>query len=45
MKQHCVVTHTVCQTEIPALLDIWFANTSVRVCPQKFAYPYIFVKT
>jgi len=45
MKQHCVLTHTVYQTEIPALLDSWFTNTPVRVCTQKIACPYIFVKT
>jgi len=27
MKWQYVVTHTVCQTEISALLDTWFKNT------------------
>jgi len=45
IKQHCGLTHTVCQTEIPALLDSWFTKASVKVCPQKIACPYIFVKT
>jgi hypothetical protein len=37
MKQQFVVTHTIRQTEIPTLLDIWVANTtSVKIMyPQK----------
>ena len=27
MKQQFAVTHTLCQTEIPALLDSWATNT------------------
>jgi hypothetical protein len=27
MQQHFVVTHTIRQTEIPALLDSWVAST------------------
>jgi hypothetical protein len=27
MKQQFAVTHTICQTEIPALQDSWFTNT------------------
>jgi hypothetical protein len=36
MKRQFVITRTVCQTEIPALLDSWVTNTpSVeRLCPQ-----------
>jgi len=28
MKREIVVTHTIHQTEIPALLDIWVTNIS-----------------
>jgi len=46
MKQQFSVTHTIHQTVIPALLDIWFTNTSVKMlCPQKEICPYIFIKT
>jgi hypothetical protein len=47
MKQQFAVTHTICQSEIPALLDSWVTNTpSVKILhPQKIAIPYIFVKT
>jgi len=45
MQQQLVVTHTIRQTEIPALLDSWVTNaSSVKVlCPQQIACPYIFV--
>jgi len=49
MKQQFVITHTVHQTEIPALLDSWVTNTpSVKIWyshKKKNAFPYIFVKT
>jgi len=46
MKQQFVITHTISQTDIPALLHIWITITlSVKMCPQRIAYPYIFVKT
>jgi hypothetical protein len=47
MEHQFVVTHTVHQTEIPALLDSWVRNTpSVKMLrPQKIACPYISVKT
>ena len=37
MKQQFVVTHTIRQTEIPALLDDWLTNTPCvkMLCPQK----------
>jgi len=37
MKQQFAVTHTVRQTELPALLDSWFTNIpSVKMlCQQK----------
>jgi hypothetical protein len=37
MKQQFVVTHTIHQTEIPALLDSWVKNTSSvkMLCAQK----------
>ena len=37
MKEQVVVTHTVCQIEIPTLLDSWDINTpSVKILyPQK----------
>ena len=46
MKQQIVVTHSIRQNEIPALLDSWVTNTpSVKILhPQKIASPYIFVK-
>jgi len=46
MKQQFVITHTMHQTELPALLDSWVTNTpSVKMLyPQKKIY-YIFVKT
>jgi len=28
IEQQFVITHTICQTEIPALLDRWVTNTS-----------------
>ena len=49
MKQQFVVTHTIRQIKIPALLDSWVTNTpSVKMlCPQKeiASSSYIFVKT
>jgi hypothetical protein len=42
MQQQLVVTHTIRQTEIPALLDSWVTNApSVKMfCPQQIACPY-----
>jgi hypothetical protein len=36
MKWQFVITQTICQTEIPALLDSWVTNTpSVKIlCPH-----------
>ena len=47
MKRQFVVTHTIRQTEMPALLDSCVTNTpSVKTFyPQKIASPYIFIKT
>jgi len=47
MKKQVVVTHTIHQTEISALLDSCVKNTtSVKMpCPQKIASTCIFVKT
>lgn len=46
MKQRFFLTHTICQTEIPAILESWVTNTtSVKnLCPQIIAFPHIFVK-
>jgi hypothetical protein len=42
-KQQFVLTHTIRQSEIPALLDSWITNTSsVKMLPpQKIAWSYI----
>ena len=48
MKQQFFLTHTIHQTEIPALLDSWVTNTQIvkMLCPQqKIACPHIFLKT
>jgi hypothetical protein len=50
MRRQFVVTHTIRQTQILALLDSWVTDApSVKMlCPQKKkknASPYIFVKT
>jgi hypothetical protein len=47
MKQQLVVTHTIHQTEVPALEDSWVTNIpSIKMsCPQKIAFPYISLKT
>ena len=46
MSRQFAVTQTLRQTEISALLDSWVTNTpSVKMYPQKIAFPYIFVKT
>jgi len=47
MTEKCVVTHTARQTEIAALPDSWLTNTPCvkTLCPQKIAFPYIFVQT
>jgi len=46
MKQRFVVTHTIRQTEILALVDSCVTNTpSVKIYTQKFAYLYSFVRT
>jgi hypothetical protein len=46
MKWQFVLTHTIPQTEIPTLLDIWVRNTpSLKVLyAQKIAFPNIFIK-
>jgi len=46
MEQQLVVTHTIHQKEIPALLDSWVTDApSVKMfCPQQIAWPYIFIK-
>ena len=45
-KQQCVVTHTILQTDIPALPDSWLTNApAVKIsCPQNIAC-HIFAKT
>jgi hypothetical protein len=51
IERQFVVTHTILQTEIPALLDSWVTNTpSVKMLrppppPKKKVFSYIFVKT
>jgi hypothetical protein len=47
MKRQFVLTHTIRQTKILALLDGWVTNThSVNMLyPQKIASSYIFVET
>lgn len=46
MKEQFVITHTICQTEIPTLLDSWVKNTrSVKILFAQIASPYIFIKT
>jgi hypothetical protein len=44
-QQQSVLTHTILQTENPALLDIWFINTPfIKVLhPEKRNTSYIFV--
>jgi hypothetical protein len=44
MKQQFVVTYTIRQTEILAVLDSWVANTpSAKIlCPRKITSAYIF---
>jgi hypothetical protein len=46
LKQQFVVTHTIHQSEIPALLDRWVTNTpSVKMlCPQKNCFSIYFCK-
>jgi hypothetical protein len=46
MKQQFVLSHTIRQTGIPALLDSWVTNTHfVNSCVhEKIARPYIFIK-
>ena len=47
MQQQFVITHTICQTEIPTLLDSWVKNLpSIKLFwPQKKSVaPYIFVQ-
>jgi len=39
MKQLFFLTHAVCKTEIPALLDSWVVSITKNPCP------YIFLKT
>jgi len=40
-------SHTISQTEIPALLDSWVTNTpsAKMLCPQNIACRYTFIKT
>jgi len=50
MEQQLVITHTICQTEIPALQESLVTNTPsvTMLCPQhkkKTASLYIFIKT
>jgi len=47
MKLQFAVTCTICQTQIPALLDIWVKNMlSVKICDHRMVTcPYICVKT
>jgi hypothetical protein len=47
IKQHSVITHAICQTEIRALLHSCVTNAPfVKIlCPQKIASTYIFIKT
>jgi len=47
MKQRFAITHTLCQTKIPALLHSLATHTpSVKMlCPQQNCFPYIFMKT
>jgi hypothetical protein len=47
MKQQAVITYTIRQTEIPALLHNWVTNTpSVKtLCARKIACRYSFVQT
>jgi len=47
MQRQFFITHTICQTDIPTLLDSWFTNTpSVKMlCPQMIDCPYIHTKT
>jgi len=47
MKHQFAVTPTIHQTEITALLDSWVTKTSFvkNLCPQKFFFFYVFVKT
>jgi hypothetical protein len=46
MKQQFLITHTICQAQIPALLDRYVKNTrSVKVwCPQKKCVSLCFCK-
>ena len=45
MKEQIVVTHTIRQTEIPALLDSWVTNTpSVKIYPQRNCFCLYFRK-
>ena len=45
MKRQFVVTHTILQTEISALLDSWVTNTPVKMlCPQKNLLSFHFHK-
>jgi len=44
-KQKYIVTHTICQVEIPALLDSKNTSSVKMLCPQETVSPCIFVKT
>jgi hypothetical protein len=45
MKHQFVVTHTIRQTEIPVLLDIWVTHSLSHnvVSTKQTASPYIFL--
>jgi hypothetical protein len=46
MKEQFVVSHTIRQTEITALLGSWVTDAPVKtLCPQSAAYPYTWVNT
>jgi hypothetical protein len=44
MEQQFVITHTICQTEIPGLLDSWVTNTpSVKMLSIKILHVLTFL--
>lgn len=47
MRQQSVITHTICQTQIPARPDSWVKDTPFvkMLYPQKITSPYTDVKT
>ena len=45
MKEQLDVTHTICQSEIPALIDNWAANaSSVKTMQKKKSFHLYFCK-